>query len=75
MIRMAAGATLPAHRHGGPEECFVVEGDLLDGEIELGAGDYVRHDTATDHAASTRNGCLLLVTASLTDERLASSSR
>lgn len=70
LIRMAAGSSLPAHRHGGPEECYVVEGDLRDGELVLASGDYVRHDAGTAHAVTTREGCLLLVTQSLRDQRV-----
>ncbi len=69
-MRMDAGAKLPAHRHHGVEECFVVEGDLVDGDLVLRAGDYVRYDAGTVHSPSTRNGCLLFVTASLRDERV-----
>ena len=71
LVRVASGASLPAHRHGGPEECYVVEGDLSDGDVELGAGDYVRHAPGTEHALTTRGGCLLLITASLDDRRVA----
>ncbi len=28
LIRMAPGSTLPAHRHRGVEECFLLEGDI-----------------------------------------------
>jgi anti-sigma factor ChrR (cupin superfamily) len=72
LLRMAAGTFLPAHRHGGPEECYVVAGDLRDRDLVLGAGDYVRHDGGTQHSLTTRGGCLLLITASLDDTRIAS---
>ncbi len=62
LLRLEAGASLPRHRHPGPEECFVVSGDLRDGDLELGPGDYVRHDGGTEHTISTQNGCLLYVT-------------
>lgn len=71
LLRMASGTSLPAHRHGGPEECYVVEGDLHDRHVVLGAGDYVRHDEGTQHSPTTRGGCLLLITASLDDVRIA----
>lgn len=71
LLRMASGTSLPAHRHGGPEECYVVAGDLRDGDLVLGAGDYVRHDEGTQHSLTTRGGCLLLITASLDDTRIA----
>lgn len=62
LIRMEAGASIPTHRHPGPEECFVIEGDLSDGALELGAGDYVRYRAGTQHSIATRGGCLLFVT-------------
>ena len=74
LLRLEAGAELPMHRHPGPEECFVVSGDLRDGDLELGPGDYVRHDGGTEHTISTRNGCLLYVTTSSADEQTQSTS-
>jgi anti-sigma factor ChrR (cupin superfamily) len=73
LLRLQAGATLPRHRHAAPEECYVVEGDLRDGALVLGAGDYVRHAPDTEHALTTRHGCLLFVTASLRDARVEAS--
>jgi len=70
LLRMASGTSLPAHRHGGPEECYVVAGDLRDRELVLGAGDYVRHEEGTEHSLTTRGGCLLLITASFDDKRI-----
>jgi quercetin dioxygenase-like cupin family protein len=70
LIRIAAGASLPAHRHGGPEECYVIEGDLLDGDLAMAAGDYVRYDAGSEHTLATNDGCLLLVSASLQDRRI-----
>jgi len=62
LIRMQAGASIPAHRHPRPEECFIVEGDLRDGAFDLAAGDYLCHHTGSQHRISTRGGCVLLVT-------------
>ena len=67
LIRMQAGAVLPAHRHSEPEECYVVQGDLRDGDLRLGAGDYIRFEGDTSHSISSQEGCLLFVTASLHD--------
>ncbi len=67
LIRMQAGAALPMHRHAEPEECYVVEGDLRDGDLRLGAGDYIRFEGDTSHSISSQEGCLLFVTASLHD--------
>ena len=70
LIRMQAGASLPNHIHGGTEECFVVSGDLQDGDLRLEASDYVRFETGTSHTVATEGGCLLLVTSSLRDRPL-----
>lgn len=70
LIRMQAGASLPKHIHGGTEECFVVHGDLRDGDLRLAASDYVRFETGTSHTVATEGGCLLLVTSSLGDRLL-----
>lgn len=71
LVRMDAGTSYPGHRHGGVEECFVLQGDLCVGAAtELHAGDYQRMDKDSDHAVqSTRAGCLLLITSSRHDER------
>src|SRR4029077_15255305 len=72
LIRMAPGTAYPAHRHGGVEECFVLEGDLEIGEeFEMNAGDYQRMDGGSAHPLqSTRGGCLLLLSSSRHDELL-----
>jgi len=73
LVRMDAGAAYPAHRHGGAEECYVLEGDLeIVGKQELRAGDYQRMETGSIHPLQrTRNGCLLLITSSRHDELVA----
>ena len=70
LIRMQAGATLPHHEHGGTEECFVVRGDLRDGDLLLQAGDYIRFERGTHHSVTSRDGCLLFVTSSLHDKTI-----
>ncbi len=71
LIRMEPGASYPAHRHGGPEECFVVAGDLRVGEFHMRAGDFQRAEAGSVHPAqSTVGGCLLFISSSLEDELL-----
>ena len=70
LIDMAPGTSYPAHRHGGPEECFVLSGDLCvgDGEV-LGPGDFQRATAGSLHPVqSTVGGCRLLLTSSQDDE-------
>ncbi|MFI5165204.1 MAG: cupin domain-containing protein [Thermoanaerobaculales bacterium] len=71
LVRMAPGTSYPAHRHGGPEECYLLEGDLDDGEVRLRAGDYLRRDGGSFHGVhSSMQGCLMLISSSLHDELL-----
>jgi anti-sigma factor ChrR (cupin superfamily) len=69
LVRMAPGAAYPAHVHAGPEECFVLEGDLEVGGLRMQAGDYQRAEPGSTHCVqSTEKGCLLLLVSSLRDE-------
>ncbi|MDZ7343245.1 MAG: cupin domain-containing protein [candidate division KSB1 bacterium] len=69
LVRMPAGASYPRHRHGGAEQCYVLEGDLHDGDVTLHAGDYQCADANSLHGVQyTENGCLLLIVSSLHDE-------
>ena len=49
LIRMAAGASYPAHRHRGSEELFVLEGGYEDEHGAYRAGDFVRYDDGSVH--------------------------
>jgi anti-sigma factor ChrR (cupin superfamily) len=70
LVRMAPGTSYPRHIHSGPEECLVLEGDLRVGEdVIMHVGDYQRAPTGSCHGVqSTEQGCLLLITSSLTDQ-------
>jgi anti-sigma factor ChrR (cupin superfamily) len=71
LVRMDPGASYIPHRHGGPEQCFVLEGDLREGDLLVTAGDYQCAAKGTVHGAqSTEFGCLLLIVSSLKDELL-----
>ncbi|MEO0362419.1 MAG: cupin domain-containing protein [Pseudomonadota bacterium] len=48
LVRMAAGAALPAHDHAHDEECVVLEGELEVGGAVFGAGAF--HFAAKDRA-------------------------
>jgi len=70
LIRMAAGTCYPAHEHAGPEECYVLEGDLVVGDLTMQAGDYQRMEAGTEHPDQrTEGGCLLMLRSS-SDDRL-----
>ncbi len=72
LIRMAPGVSYLPHRHAGPEQCYVLEGDLRDGDKVIRAGDYQCLPQGSVHGAqSTESGCLLLIVSSLRDEIVA----
>ncbi len=69
LVRMAAGTAYPRHIHDGPEECLVLDGDLWAGDVEFHQGDYQRMTPGSRHdVQSTKEGCLLLIVSSLSDE-------
>jgi predicted ChrR family anti-sigma factor len=69
LVRMAAGTRYPAHRHGGPEECFVLQGDIRVGDLHMRAGDFQRAEHGSVHGVqSTDGGCLLLIVSSMSDD-------
>lgn len=71
LVRMQPGSSYPIHLHSGPEECYVLEGDLHFGEEVLQAGDYQRAEPGSLHGVQrTEGGCLLLIVASMSDEVL-----
>jgi quercetin dioxygenase-like cupin family protein len=75
LVRMQPGTAYPSHRHGGAEECYVIEGDLLVGDYRMRAGDYQRVDSGSTHCVqSTENGCLLYIVSSAHDEMLGAGS-
>lgn len=69
LFRMAPGTAYPRHVHDGPEECYVLQGDLSVGDQVMHAGDYQKMAPGTQHGVqSTENGCVLLIVSSLSDE-------
>ena len=66
LLRLAPGAKLDTHPHDQDEECYVIEGDISFGDLELQAGDYHVASAGTPHPESfSRNGCLLFITGAL----------
>jgi anti-sigma factor ChrR (cupin superfamily) len=71
LIRMDPGADYVPHRHGGPEQCLVLEGDLHDGNDVFHAGDFQCAAEGSRHGRQwTDSGCLLMIVSSLRDELL-----
>jgi quercetin dioxygenase-like cupin family protein len=72
LVRMDPGASYIPHRHAGPEQCFVLEGDIRDSEHVFRAGDFQCASRDSDHEAQwTEDGCLLLIVSSMHDRLLA----
>jgi quercetin dioxygenase-like cupin family protein len=62
LVRLAAGARAPRHRHAAAEHCYVLSGEMYVLGRHLRAGDYHRAAAGTVHdGMSTREGCLFLV--------------
>ena len=72
LVRVEPGAKYPAHRHGGIEQSWVVEGSCRIGSITIRAGDYACAYAGTEHGVLVSDeGCVLLVMSSARDEILA----
>ena len=70
LLRMSPGANIPAHAHHTTELCYVIEGELSFGDIELSVGDYHLAFQGSQHGdASTRHGALLFLQTGVGGER------
>lgn len=49
LLKGDVGARYPAHKHSGPEECYVIRGSISIGGLVLHAGDFHHADTDSDH--------------------------
>jgi ChrR Cupin-like domain len=61
LVRALPGATYESHFHDeGHEECLILEGDLVMGDLKLLAGDFHLAAKGSSHPpATTVSGCLL----------------
>jgi anti-sigma factor ChrR (cupin superfamily) len=66
--KLEPGATYPAHAHIGPEEIYILTGDLYIGDVRLEAGDF-HHATAGSRHGINRSekGCTILAILSKND--------
>jgi len=68
LVRLAPGFAYPAHRHGGVEELYVLDGDLDIDRHRLLPGDYRRAEPGTtDERVFSETGCTCLLITSLGD--------
>ena len=65
LLRFQPGAVLPAHEHGHAEHCYVLEGEVTDGEHSLRQGDYELRLPGSRHAPvrSDRGAMVLIIAA------------
>lgn len=60
LLRMAPGTSLPDHEHVMIEQTYVLEGRLVDGECDVGPGQYVWRPAGSRHAAHCPDGGLMI---------------
>lgn len=64
LLRMAPGAVIPPHEHILDEECFMLEGEFMIGDVYLSQGDYHLARKGSKHGiASTQTGGLAFLRA------------
>jgi ChrR Cupin-like domain len=68
LVRLAPGASYPAHTHAGPEELHLLDGELwIDGR-KLGPGDYNYGAPGTgDESIWSKTGCTCVLVTSTAD--------
>jgi quercetin dioxygenase-like cupin family protein len=73
MTRLAAGSSMPAHRHTQADQTvFVLEGDLIDDGVSYGPGSFFVARAGEPHGPhGTAGGCVLLTTYSATPDFVA----
>ncbi len=72
LVRFAAGARYPRHRHAGTEEIFLLEGSVEVNGVLLLAGDYCRSEPGTEEFGTrSETGGLALIVSSERDEIVA----
>ena len=68
LLKGEPGARYPAHRHSGPEECYVISGSVnIEGQV-LRAGDFHHAEGESDHGELwTDEGVEVLLVAAASD--------
>ncbi len=61
LLRYAAGACVPRHRHAGLETILVLEGAQSDDAGRYAAGDFVVNRPGSVHRVWSDEGCLVLI--------------
>jgi len=67
LLRLRPGEILEGHQHEEDELCFVIEGDVLTDDLELGAGDFHLARKGSLHGKTTTvHGALMFIQAKAT---------
>jgi anti-sigma factor ChrR (cupin superfamily) len=68
LVRLAPGASYPAHTHAGVEELHLLDGELWIDERKLFPGDYnYSPPGATDYRVFSETGCICVLVTSVED--------
>lgn len=71
LVRAEAGLPYPAHRHAGPEEILMLEGELRIGNKIYGPGDYIHTEANSIHPnAESATACMFFLKTSIDNEIL-----
>jgi hypothetical protein len=63
LYKMESGTRSNPHKHAGPEEFFILEGDLIDSDgYVYKTGDFVSLAAGSRHNSTSPNGCVIVVT-------------
>lgn len=64
LLKMAPGTTLPPHEHLFDEECLMLEGEAMIGDLHLSAGDYHFAKKGSKHdVVTTKTGAIAFLRA------------
>jgi anti-sigma factor ChrR (cupin superfamily) len=70
--KLEAGARYPAHLNAGPEDFYILSGDLFIGDRKLVAGDFHHADGGSQHEENySVEGCTLIAVLTLDDPLVA----
>jgi len=70
--KIGAGVRYPAHVNAGPEDFYILSGDLVVGDRKLRAGDFHHADSGSKHEANySVEGCTLLAVLTTDDPLVA----
>jgi anti-sigma factor ChrR (cupin superfamily) len=71
LLRLDPATRFPQHGHSGPEDCYVVAGELEVDGTPYGAGDFLHAAAGSGHGRIfSRSGCTLLLTIAQEDYSL-----